>query len=567
MRIVWIGFAALAAGVTCAVLVPRPAATWIASALLVAFVAAVVRGVASMRSSLIERTAWRSGDLDDRRIALTFDDGPHPVWTPRVLDALRARGVRATFFVVGANARRHPELVRRMVEEGHDVGCHGDSHSPWTAFFPRGRMEREVVACLDAVRAAAGVTPRLHRPPYGLRSPAHAGLAARQDLVVVGMARRGHDKDAGATADAVSAAVTAAARPGEILALHDGDEHGREDVACAAAGALPSVLDALVARGLRPVAVSDLLGERPYRESARRGWTGRTHGGRAGNGFFVFVVRTFGTGAAVVPLALVAAWFTAFKGEARRASIAFRRRIHGRAAWPVELVWTWRHFFTYGRTLLWRVAALHGARAPRVEHVGYDAVRACIDAPGPILLVSGHLGDWSGACRRLVSETSARPLAVVALRGTGLGPHQVQEQSGDAKYRLIDVEGGSTRIGIEIASALAAGGAVAIHADRTMDDDRGVRVPFLGGEALFPSGVWKVAMVTGAPAVVYFAIPLAADRVRIHSYGPVRVPKPERGGRDEAVRRAAAEFARHLETCVRLHPLHWGNFHDVWGGA
>jgi peptidoglycan/xylan/chitin deacetylase (PgdA/CDA1 family)/predicted LPLAT superfamily acyltransferase len=567
MRLAWIGAVALVAGVACGTLVPRPEGTWLVAGVLAAFIGLLVRGIASVRSSLVEPTAWRAADPQDRRVALSFDDGPHPVWTPRVLDALRARGVRATFFVVGANVRRFPGLVRRIAAEGHDVGCHTDSHSPRTGFLGRDRMRREITACLDAVRAETGLTPRLYRPPYGVRSPAHTGLAAALDLVVVGMARRGHDKDRGATPAAVTERTLGAVRPGEIVALHDGDERGREDAPCPAADALPAVLDGLAARGLAAAPVSAILSERPYRESPRRSWTGRTHGGRSGNWIFAQLVRFGGAGAGLVLLVFVSAWFVLAKGDARRASVGLRRRLFGRAALPTEAWWAYRHFFVYGRTLVWRLAATRGgAPAPEVEFVGYESIRTCVETPGPILLVSAHLGDWSGASRRLHAE-NGRSVSIVAYRGVGLGPHQVQGRASGADYRLIDVESGSADVALAIASALAAGGAVAMHADRTMDDDRGVRVPFLGGEATFPTGVWKLAMVTGAPAVVYFAIPLSPHRVLVRTYAPIRVPRVPREGRDAAVREAAATFAACLEDAVRRDPLHWGNFHDLWGTA
>lgn len=566
MRLVWIGIVLGGAGAASGLAVPPPVGAWIAAGALVLFLALLFRGVASARSSLVEPTHWRSADPDDRRVAISFDDGPHPVWTPRVLDVLRDRGVRATFFLVGENVRRFPEIAQRIAAEGHDVGCHSDRHSPWTAFFRPARMRREIDACLGAVRAATGLTPRFYRPPYGIRSPAHTGLAAAVDLVVVGMARRGHDKDRGTTSAAIARRTIDLVRPGEILALHDGDERGRIDAPCAVVEALPAILDGLAARGLAPVPVSAILSERPHRESPRRGWTGRTHGGRIGNRIFAALVRCGGARAALPLLVFVAGWFVVAKGEARRASVTLRRRLHGRALWPVEVWWAYRHFFVFGRTLLWRLAATHRpCDSPELTYHGYERVRAVVESAEPVLFVSAHVGDWFAASRRLLAE-SGRVLSVVAYRGVGLGPHQVLA-GGGAAVRLIDVESGSADVALAIASALGKGGAVAIHADRAMDEDRGVRVPFLGGEASFPTGVWKVAMVTGAPAVVYFVIPVSERRALVRTYDPIRVRRVARGDRDIAVRDAAAAFARCLEDVVRQHPFHWANFYEFWCSA
>lgn len=103
-----------------------------------------------------------------RRIALTFDDGPHPSFTPRILDTLQAAGVHATFFVTGANARLHPDLIRRIVAEGHTLGNHSDTHE----HLSRLRGD-EIAADLDEVSAAVDAALGHHypltqvRPPYG----------------------------------------------------------------------------------------------------------------------------------------------------------------------------------------------------------------------------------------------------------------------------------------------------------------------------------------------------------------------------------------------------------------
>lgn len=564
MRLAVISATALVAGAATLAVVSQPAATWTLVAILAAYVALLARGISSVRSSLVEPTVWRTPDPTDRRVALTFDDGPHPEWTPRVLDALRAEGAKATFFVLGSNVRRFPGLVRRIVDEGHEVACHGDTHSPRTAFFRPARMAGEIEACRDAVRAEAGVTPRLFRTPYGVRSPAHVGLARRLDLVVVGMARRGHDKSAGASPAALAARFVGDARPGEILALHDGDEHGATGGTCAAADALPDILRGLAARGIAGVSVGSLLAERPYVESPRRAWTGRTRGGNAGNAIFAGLVRRFGRRPALVLLTFVAAWFAIGPSAARRASVDLRRRVRGRGSWWAESVWVYRHFLVYGRTLVWRLEyLLRGGAPPEIVYDGIERIAPVTDVPGPLFLVSGHIGDWVVAARR-IEVRGGRDLSVVAYRGVGIGPHQVRDGSADAAYRLIDVEAPPQKVALEIASALAGGGAVAMHADRVMDDAAAVAVPFLGGEARFPVGVWQAALVTGAPAIVYFAIPETPSRVRFVIYDPIRVRRVPREERESAVRDAAAAYARCLEDCVRRYPLHWANFHDMW---
>src|SRR5690348_4349554 len=124
-------------------------------------------------------SGWLRGHLVCRidgvadQVALTFDDGPSAADTPRVLDLLGEHGARATFFTVAQNARRHPDLIRRMVAEGHEVAIHGELHLP-LMMMPPWLIRREIRRSADAVMRAANVTARHYRPPFGLMLPSQA---------------------------------------------------------------------------------------------------------------------------------------------------------------------------------------------------------------------------------------------------------------------------------------------------------------------------------------------------------------------------------------------------------
>jgi peptidoglycan/xylan/chitin deacetylase (PgdA/CDA1 family) len=108
----------------------------------------------------------KHGPSDGEHIYLTFDDGPDPVWTPRVLDILAERGARATFFVVGTHARAHPALLRRIAAQGHEIGNHTDSHRhPWTltASAARSQVRSGTATIADII----GRKPSYYRPPHG----------------------------------------------------------------------------------------------------------------------------------------------------------------------------------------------------------------------------------------------------------------------------------------------------------------------------------------------------------------------------------------------------------------
>jgi peptidoglycan-N-acetylglucosamine deacetylase len=157
---------------------------------------------------------------DPGRILLTFDDGPDPNWTPRILDLLATAGCRATFFMVGLQALRHPGLVRRVVADGHEIGNHSWSHrNPWTMATPAAR--REVSDGAAAIADAAGIAPRYFRPPYGrvracmIQQAEHHG----ERLMLWTLSARDWGLF-GASCAAIKARLDRA-RAGDIVLMHD----------------------------------------------------------------------------------------------------------------------------------------------------------------------------------------------------------------------------------------------------------------------------------------------------------------------------------------------------------
>lgn len=187
------------------------------------------------------------------RIALTFDDGPDPHWTPAVLDALSRARARATFFVLGARAARHPELVRATLAAGHGVGVHAHEHVRHTAL-----TAEEGAADLDralTVLRDVGVRPTLWRTPWGVEAPWTRRLAAARGLRLVHWTADTHDWR-GDRASTMLAAVEPDVRDGAIVLAHDGLGPGARRDGCAETVALVPTVTALArARSLRPEAL------------------------------------------------------------------------------------------------------------------------------------------------------------------------------------------------------------------------------------------------------------------------------------------------------------------------
>jgi peptidoglycan/xylan/chitin deacetylase (PgdA/CDA1 family) len=186
-------------------------------------------------------------------VAVTFDDGPHPVATPRVLGILAAADAVATFFLVGEQVARDPGLAREIVDAGHHVALHGYTHRSELRLGPRALAEDRARG-LEQIARATGTVSVLHRPPYGAASAVGLLLARRAGLQTVLWSRWGHDWRAGADAASVAGDVLRGGPgAGEIVLLHDADHYGAQGCWRATVGALPRLLDHWSAAGLETV--------------------------------------------------------------------------------------------------------------------------------------------------------------------------------------------------------------------------------------------------------------------------------------------------------------------------
>src|SRR6185503_10225105 len=197
------------------------------------------------------------GPAGRRSVALTFDDGPHPVTTRRILAALAGTPHRATFFVLGTKARRHPDVVREIHAAGHTLALHGDEHDRLHAFRFPGRVRDELLRAARAVEEATGVRPRFFRPPLGHTSVTTTRGARRAGMTIVAWSTRGFDGVRGRRPEAVVSRVARDVTDGAIVMLHDASEH--DDFEPASVRALPELLRLLDDRQLTSVGLDTLL--------------------------------------------------------------------------------------------------------------------------------------------------------------------------------------------------------------------------------------------------------------------------------------------------------------------
>jgi len=212
-----------------------------------ALVGVLAYGLGSPGSTLLAPSLSRG---EGPEVLLTFDDGPSVPYTGQILDILRAEGVKATFFLCGSAAERYPELVRRIRDEGHEIGNHTWSH-PYLYLAGRAEMAAEIDRTQDALERITGTRPVWFRPPFGVRGFALRGVLEERGMKMMLWSDRGHD--GALDAAGITATTLAQLHPGAIVLLHDGFE--AKDPALvdrsATVSALPSIIAGARAAGYR----------------------------------------------------------------------------------------------------------------------------------------------------------------------------------------------------------------------------------------------------------------------------------------------------------------------------
>ncbi len=222
------------------------------------YLAILLSGVFVLRLRMFADAVVR-GPKDAKGIVLTFDDGPDPVHTRKVLDILDAHDAKATFFLVGRKVERYPDVVKEILARGHDVGVHGFAHDRLFSLRGSRRVRRDLERAIRALEKVTKERPTLFRPPIGHTNPTIARVADQLDLTVVGWSVSGRDGIARAKPAAVAARIAHALDDGAIVLMHDAAE--RDDHVPAGVAALPEVLAVAKDKNLPVVRLRDWIAE------------------------------------------------------------------------------------------------------------------------------------------------------------------------------------------------------------------------------------------------------------------------------------------------------------------
>lgn len=196
------------------------------------------------------RISYSSVKTGQKILAMTFDDGPHPSLTPKLLDLLKERNIKCTFFLIGKQVKMYPDIVRRMIAEGHEIGNHTWTHCSLTSRSDE-QIRKELQQSADAVKEVAGVTPQLIRPPYGAINQRIKDMMFTEfgySTIMWSVDPQDWRRPGVA---AVTSRLVNGAHPGAIMLAHD--------IHPPTLTAMPAMFDQLIAKGYQFVTVSQLL--------------------------------------------------------------------------------------------------------------------------------------------------------------------------------------------------------------------------------------------------------------------------------------------------------------------
>jgi peptidoglycan/xylan/chitin deacetylase (PgdA/CDA1 family) len=196
------------------------------------------------------KPTYNSCNVQSSTVAMTFDDGPHPKLTPRLLDMLKERNIKATFFVVGKCVAEYPDIAKRIVDEGHEIANHTWNHPQLPKLSPTA-FAAEITQTNDAIKQATGILPVTMRPPYGATNATiNKRLNEEYGLSVILWSVDPQDWKI-RKSDHVSSHIIKNAAPGSIILAHD--------IHASTIDAMPAALDALQAKGYKFATVSELI--------------------------------------------------------------------------------------------------------------------------------------------------------------------------------------------------------------------------------------------------------------------------------------------------------------------
>ena len=288
--------------------------------------------------------------------------------------------------------------------------------------------------------------------------------------------------------------------------------------------------------------------------------TGKLRGGRKGIWLLVTATRLVGPRAGYALVALAALYFS-FASPDIAATMDFHRRAFGPQPWWKRRWLVCRHFYSFGRAIIDRLAIHAGlTKNYSFQFDGDKNLRAAIAGGRGVLLLTAHLGNWEAAGQLLMRVDV--PITITGFDRETPEVRALLESAPQKKFKLLPLTGGPTDA-IPLVAALRRGEVVAMLGDRAYGSPT-VRAPFFGGTAAFPIGAYVMASIAGAAMMHVFSHREPGGRYRFFGFPAYHPQLPTHQERDAYLKNCATNFARDLESVLQLDPLQWYNFFPFW---
>ncbi len=184
----------------------------------------IIYGSAIISSKLFIKNTYLVGDTSKKQISLTFDDGPHPEITLKIAQLLEQFKVKATFFCIGKNIEKHPEVIKELALHQHEIGNHSYSHGPLIDFYPKRKWRDECAKTDQLIEQYTNLKVKLFRPPYGVTNPAIAAICKERDYNVIGWSLRTLDTSIKNTSK-LEKRLFKKLKNGDVILFHDTQKH------------------------------------------------------------------------------------------------------------------------------------------------------------------------------------------------------------------------------------------------------------------------------------------------------------------------------------------------------
>jgi len=227
---------------------------WMFLVPLIPYTFLIIYGSSVIGSQFFMKSSCR-GNEDYEEVAITFDDGPSPDTTPRILDILKENEVRAAFFCIGEKAVEHPDIMKRIADEGHVIGNHSYSHSKFFDFLSHDNMVREIRNTNKAIEKITRKRVHLFRPPFGVTTPVLAKAVKKAKMTSVGWSLRSLDTTINDPNKLISK-IDKKLKPGDVILLHDTME--------VTVNSLQTIINNIDDRGYAILPVDELLDIHAY---------------------------------------------------------------------------------------------------------------------------------------------------------------------------------------------------------------------------------------------------------------------------------------------------------------